>query len=224
MSIDGDALARWADFPVSVTPRPLVLMDGYVRVGPSGFLGGQEKVAFISGAIDSRTELPDGVVALLAPHSDHPLRVSGRRITITAISRTEAPFRTDRGLQLLSAYALDCDGTHEPVVVLDPATPVWWPERPTPESTGGTSATIETDGVTLHVLALGGVVTEFLGCEFSESDTAVLARPVTRERNPEGRPVRGVGVHRQVSGRLSTPLGPRVLIDTDGSPIEVQPA
>jgi hypothetical protein len=220
---DADVLAVWAGFPVATGSRPLVVVEGYVRVGPSGFGSGEAKLAFLDGAIDSAVELPGGVDALFAPAHD-PARRTARRLSITAITRIEADFETDRGPQALPAYALDTDGTAEPVIVLDPATPVWWPERPTPEWTAGGTATIDADGLTLHVLARGGALTEFLSCRLTETDSAVLAEPITRERDAGGHAVHAIGVMRQVSGRLASPLGDRVLINAAGQPIVVRDA
>ena len=224
MTATVDALSAWADYPASSTPRPVVLVDGYVRVGSSGFVGGDAKLAFVAGAIDSQVEIPDGVRELLPPPAGGPPDRSGPRITVTAIRRSQATFLTDRGRRTLPTYAVAFDGTREPVQVLDPAVPVWWPKRPTPDGIANGSATIEADGLTLHVPAMGGVLTEFLGCRFTESDTAVLAQPLTRERDAEGAAVPAVGICVQVSGRLAGPLGPRVLVDTDGLPLAVLPA
>ena len=223
MTFMAESLAAWADFPVSATPRPVVLADGYVQIGPSGFTTGDAKLAFQAGAIDSRVELPDRVLALFTAHAYHQPASHRPRITVTAVRPTEAPFRTDRGSRRFPAYALDLDGAHEPVIVLDPATPVWWPKHPTLDAITRTKARIEADGLTLHVSAQGGLLTEFLGCKLTETETAVLAEPMTRERDAQGRGVRAVGVVKQVTGRITGPLGARVLIDSDGLPIPVLP-
>ncbi len=224
MMFMAEALAAWADFPVSATPRPIVLTDGYVQIGPSGFMTGSAKLAFLAGAVDSRVELPNGVLALFTAHAYHQPASHRPRITITAVRPTEAPFRSDRGPRRFPAYAFDLDGTHEPVIVLDPATPVWWPKHPTLDPITRTTARIEVDGLTLHVSAQGGLLTEFLGCKLTETETAVLAEPMTRERDAQGRGVRAVGVVKQVTGRLTDPLGARVLIDSDGLPIQSCPS
>ncbi len=217
-----EALAAWADFPVSATPLADSADDGYAQIGPSGFMTGSAKLAFLAGAIDSRVELPNGVLALFTAHAYHQPASHRPRITITAVRPTEAPFRTDRGPRWFPAYALDLDGTHEPVIVLDPATPVWWPKHPTLDPITRTTARIEVDGLTLHVSAQGGLLTEFLGRKLTETETAVLAEPMTREaRCPRARRPRGQG--RQASDRAHRPLGARVLIDSDGLPIPVLP-
>lgn len=221
MATDVEALSAWASFPASASPRPVVLVDGYVRVGGSGFTGTEAKLAFIQGRIDSRVELPDGVIDLFADSSNDQSAHSDERITITSVRRIKATFGTDRGEHRFAAYALKLDGVRGRVVVLDPATPVWWPKRPTSGPTSGGTATIDPDDRTLHVLAHGGLLTEFLGCTITETDSAVFAEPLTRRRSSDGRPVHAIGVSKPVSGRLTHPLGGRVLISAAGLPISV---
>lgn len=221
MATDVEVLSAWASFPVSASPRSVVLVDGYVRVEGSGFTGTEAKLAYIQGRIDSRVDLPDGVFDLLAESSNDQPAHSDERITITSIRGVTAPFGTDRGVRRFAAYALQLDGVRGRVVVLDPATPVWWPKHPTSGRTSGGMATIEADDRTLHVLAQGGLLTEFLGCTFTETETAVLAGPLTRRRDSGGRAVRAIGVSKPVSGRLTRPLGGRVLISAAGLPIPV---
>lgn len=216
----GGPLDGWVDFPVGVRPRPLVLVDGYVHVQAGGFIDGAAKLAFFHGAIDSAVDLPDAVTEL---PSGAARRYDGARLCVRAVRRTRAPFMTDRGPRRLPAYELDIDGAAEPVLVLDPATEVWWPARPTAHPpASGAPARIDGDDVTLHVPAHGGVLTEFLRCEFSETDAAVLAHPVTIQKAvAPGTVIHSLGITTQVTGRLTRPLGDRVLVDEQGSPILV---
>ncbi len=62
-------------------------------------------------------------------------------------------------------------------------------------------------------------LTDFLGVEFVESDTALIAKPLTRERASGSRTaVPLLGITRTVAGTLTRPLGGRVLIDGNGRP------
>lgn len=219
---DADALARWADFPVSTTPRPLVLIDGYVHVQHGGFVDGAAKLAFIAGAIEASVEVPAAVLDLL--------RGSGRGydgppLVVRGLRRSTAPFLTDRGTRDLPAYELDIPGAVQPVLVFDPATPVWWPPAPVAERPDALGpASIEDDDRTVHVPAGGNALTEFVRCEFTETNTAVLARRITTERRvAAGTAIRAVLRVKPVTGRLNKPLGARVLINHGGQPITVVP-
>ena len=76
----------------------------------------------------------------------------------------------------------------------------------------------------MHVVAYGGYWTEFLGVEFVETPGAVLAKPRTRDRRPDGvTAVPAVLVEGRVTGALHAPLGHRVLIDERGTPASVLP-
>src|SRR5947209_6300514 len=125
-AVDSDGwTTRWSEFPIDHRPRPVVLLQSAVSIGEHGFVDGQAKVAWISGAIVADVPVPAAVLALLNPHR----RDGGghQPLTIGAATRTHAPFVTDRGARELPAFALDVSGLHEPCIVLDPETQVWWP-------------------------------------------------------------------------------------------------
>jgi len=85
------------------------------------------------------------------------------------------------------------------------------------------SATIEEDGVTVHIPAFGGVLTEFHRAEFDEHRTYVVGRAISSTRPvPPGTAIAAVGIRRLVSGRLQSPLGDRVLVTAKGQPICVE--
>lgn len=218
---DAAALGQWADFPVTSTPRPLVLLAGYVQA-PAGFVDSAAKQAFLAGAIEASVDVPPGVLRLLRGSN----REHSEGLVVRAVRLSSAAFMTDRGPREMPAYELDIPGAVQPVRVLDPTTQVWWPAEPAAEiSTALGPATIEADERTLHVLTGGSVLTEFLRCEFVESRAAVLARPVTAQRPvAPGTAIPAMMVVRSVSGRLTEPLGARVLINTAGEPIAVLPA
>jgi hypothetical protein len=55
------AVAGWAEFPVGADPRPLVLLDGPVRVD-KGFATGDAKLAFLRGVVEAAAEVPEDAV------------------------------------------------------------------------------------------------------------------------------------------------------------------
>jgi hypothetical protein len=99
----------------------------------------------------------------------------------------------------------------------------WWPVNKTHQHRGpGGAATIDDDGVTIQLPAFGGVLTEFHRAEFQEHVAYVVGRAITSERRvPPGTAVIALGVIRKVTGRLTAPLGGRVLLDTSGQPLAV---
>ncbi len=87
----------------------------------------------------------------------------------------------------------------------------------------GWPATIEEDGVTVHIPAFGGVLTDFHRAEFEEHRTYVVGRVITSTRTvPPGTAIRMVGIRQMVSGRLQAPLGNRVLVTDKGQPMCVE--
>ncbi|MBE7195598.1 MAG: hypothetical protein INR66_24365 [Gordonia polyisoprenivorans] len=218
MSESAELFAPWVSFPVAGQPRPVIFLDGRVRIGAGGFTDGDAKVAFLNGAVDAKVPLPHTVLDLLRKDRS----TTPPRLVITAVHRVRADFLTDRGPRPLPAYELHTSGTRQPIHVLDPDTEIWWPRTPAASRPGNDGATIDDDDRTVHVLVVGSVLTEFLGCEFDESPFAVIARPITHERlvGPE-EAIPAVGVGRTVTGRLTEPLGGRVMLDTRGTPMMV---
>src|SRR3954453_14566536 len=113
-------LDQWREFPAAADPRPIVLVDGYVR--RSGFQDDASKTAFLNGAIDAAegVEVPMAVLALLRPPPARP----SRRLEIATVEMLQSTFQTDRGPAALPSYALTIPEADEPVIVLDPETPV----------------------------------------------------------------------------------------------------
>jgi hypothetical protein len=216
-----EVLNSWAEFPVGETPRPIVLLDERVRVGPGGFIDGASKIAFLDGNIRSEVEMPDGVLALLT--RGHIGAATDARLVVTRIDRARAEFITDRGPRSLPAYRLEITGVKTACQVLDPSTPIWWPHPGTEQThRGWQRAHLGTDGRSVRVSVFGGALTEFLGVTFIERDAIAMARPETREREVRhGTAVHAVGIIGEVVGALATALGARALIDQHGVPYEV---
>ena len=213
-----DPAELWSTYPVDDQPRPLVLVEEPVRIADSGFVDGSAKFAWLCGAITADIPLPDDLIGLLPP----PKAESHvRPLTITSVSADQARFWTDRGPRELPAYRLVVDGLHEPCLVLDPGVPIWWPPADRRRLAGSAGrAELAPDEMTIHLPAHGGVLTEFDRAEFSEHDAYVVGRAITHQR-PHNGPVIAKGVSGIVEGRLSRPLGNRVMVDQAGSPFIV---
>jgi hypothetical protein len=65
-------------------------------------------------------------------------------------------------------------------------------------------------------------VTEFLHAEFVEFPTCVVGHAVTSEREvPPETVIPAVGIRSMVVGHLTEPLGGRVVLHTNGTPLAV---
>jgi hypothetical protein len=218
---DEAALARWAEFPVLQSPRPIVFLDERVRVGNEGFVDSEAKLAYLSGAVESMVALPDGVLDTLTDTNWNGPRPDVPALRVESIHSVEASFRTDRGPRPLPAFELHITGMKQRCVFLSTEQQIWWPRTATEwaHRMPGGQATLEPDERILHVQANGGYLTEFLGVEFVESDTAVIAKPLTRERAIDaGTSVPLMLITGEVTGTLTNPLGGRVLIDSNATP------
>lgn len=113
----GRALRAWSGFPVSASPRPLVLVGPPVANPRGGFPDGATKLAYIEGAVAAPVSLPSGP----ATGAGYPLisarqafsvfkSVAGKgppataRLHISAVRVGVGLFGTDRGLLRLPAW------------------------------------------------------------------------------------------------------------------------
>jgi hypothetical protein len=216
-------LARlWSAFPIRDRPRPVVLLEHPAKVSSQGFVDDRAKVAWGSGAIRAAVPVPADVLARLG--GDAAGSAAGALI-ITGAARTRASFLTDRGARELPAFELEISGLHEPCLVLDPEVPVWWPRADQWDSAEQLAGTAEVDGddLTVHFSAGGSVLTEFVRAEFVEHETYVVGRPITFERPmpPGATAIPAALIVRTVTGKLTRPLGARVLVNEWGHPLLV---
>jgi hypothetical protein len=231
------ALRRWESFPVDREPRPLVLIGSPFRF-ERGFRSGQAKLAFHHGDIEAAVPLPAGLLEWLRQGEDWPRAVPGKRrwsnpLLITQASADHARFGTDRGRREFPAWRLsgpDLDGAFW---ALDPAVAAtrWEPPDPMPPKPHdglphrAAAATIEGDGRTLQFTFTGGApdVEEYPATEVIETSQALVVLPIARDIGPPGWRAT-VGYTRTVTARLARPLGERVVVDLDASPVVVLPA
>ena len=212
-------MRQWAQFPVEARPRPVILVGPPVRLPEGGFVDGDAKTAFMHSGVAAAVPVPDRVVEMLRERPESDPAVDP--LPITAATRVEREFWTDRGIRVLPAYELAVNGMRGPCLVLDPDVPVWWPFTEEQYRVGlGGPAYVDDDGVTIHLPATGGVLTVFDGARFEEHDTYVIGHTMTHERPATG-PVTLPMIVGQVTGRLSSPLGDRVLVDPSGVPFAV---
>lgn len=237
-----DALAKWQAFPVSADPRPLVLTRGAVIDPATGFLTGEDKLAYIAGNFEFATAVPDapatsgGYAIVSAKAALGRLREAGSNqpaagsLRIIKASLVQATFGTDRGPRALPAWRFELDQVRDPVQVLAVDSQHLW------RATGGGSAGMDRSA------SLGGdgrsVTFSFYGsppgpppcgadytADVVESRTAVVVTP--RPIEPKGQASSStvacpaIAAQRTVTVRLATPLGARVLLTADGSPVPV---
>ncbi len=223
------AVSRWAAFPVERSPRPLVLAGQRAFV-EQGFRTGEAKLAYLEGRIECAVSVPDAVVRELPPRRERgPRRIDSWPLLITAASRAEREFVTDRGRRRLPAWRLEVADALGPIWVLDPEVdpPEWLPpeppptptpELPEPLSDPGARAALGPDGVTLTVDQLGGPpeYERYARGDTVESAQAVAVVPVGVDVGPPGAR-RAIGYMHQITVRLETALGARVYVDLHGN-------
>jgi hypothetical protein len=223
------AVGDWADFPAGGGPRPLVLLDGPVRVD-RGFATGDAKLAFLLGVVEAEAGVAEEAVQTLrrpasgkGPRPRGPLRVS-------AAERSEADFATDRGSQRLPAWKLEAVDALGPIWVLTGVEQArcWLPSKGAgQEGTGPHLLRSGSIGAESHEL-----VVEFIGgserlfrydVEVLETPTAVCVVPLPRMnvRLAPNRMITAEGHPRKVRVTLSQHLGGRVLVNLDGTPVSV---
>lgn len=223
------AVARWAGFPAGAEPRPVVLLDAMVRVD-GGFATGDAKLGFLRGAVEAAAGVPEAPMRLLrVPHADvrHPGRATLR---VTAATRADAEFATDRGAQRLPAWRVEALDALGPIWVLtEEAQARCWspPEVPGRARIGPhvlMSATVGPEGRELTVAFTGGRADLFrYETETVESAAAVSVVPRARmtRQLPPGTAITLEGHRREVRVMLAEELGGRVLVNLDGTPVSV---
>jgi hypothetical protein len=227
------AVGVWADFPVHQVPRPVVLVDGDVRV-TDGWRTGEARDAFEAGRIDWQADVPTGVQDVV--QCGATAEPAAPRMVITDAGRDEFSFLTDRGPTALPAWRLEGPDTLGPIWVLDPAIERWEPA----DGAGGVPpapptqipplwSPIEIDPtgkeITFSWLQESPPGETILRVDGIETDTAVSLAVIVEPLSPEpGVGYTLQGFTRRITAWLDAPLGPRVCVGLHGEAIEVIPA
>jgi hypothetical protein len=227
------ALAAWSRFPVSASPRPLVLAGPDVTAPPAGFPSGAAKLAYEDGAITFPPAMPHGpasaggfrvITAGQAGALFRPGKVTGprarTRLRVTTVRLGTAMFVTDRGPRRLPAWLFSFAAIHGPAAVLAVAPTQIFPPpvragQPLPSvdwafsRAGGRALTVRFSGVP----AGHGPCTASYGVRTAESGTAVAVAVIEHPHASGSVACSAVGYSRQVTTRLAGPLGARVVVD-----------
>ncbi|MGH7641699.1 MAG: hypothetical protein ACRENX_01550 [Candidatus Dormibacteria bacterium] len=224
------ALEQWATFPTT-GKRPLVL-TGPMVWSQGGHRPGPAKLAFLNRDWELPPAVPAAVLELAKATAGHtPIgNRSYEPLHIQSASLARAAFETDRGPVQLPAWRLESDQALGPMWVLDPkvASTVWAPpkitssppELPRPTELLEEATIVGGDGTRLRVTFTGGSPrgVDYPSAEVFESEHAVVILPVAIDTGPEGfRTLQGYS--REVVGKLSRPIGDRVLVNLDASPV-----
>ena len=223
------ALQAWSGFPSGRLDRPLVLLSSVTISG--GFRTGEQKLAFLRGAIEAIPDFPPSILKVMR---GMPAEYAGPPLTVTSAVKGSTEFSTDRGRRQLRAWKVHARDVPKPIWVLDPATirQTWQPGQDVREWTG-TTAALQPDGCTITMFFPGGspLWTKYPTTDVLESGGAVALIPVeivASPPRPSTSPAIPVaislkGYPRQVTVTLARPLGHRVLLDQVGSPVMVTP-
>lgn len=197
-------------------------------------MDGAAKRAYLSGDWQLPSSVPTAVletarakmaVGVTSGRDGEPLQIHSAR-------RASARFDTDKGPMNLSAWQLHSDQANGPIWVLDPelASGAWAPTLAVSDPTaihpphGRTvkATTVGLEGTRLRVSFTSGSpqCVEYRSAEVLESERAVVVLPVAHDIGPPGfRTMEGYT--RDVVAELGRPLGDRVLVDVDASPVAV---
>ena len=195
-------LRAWSGFPADRQDRPLVLLSGVSR--PGGFRTGEQKLAFLRGAIEAVPGFPPAVLTVMRGEpADHP----GPPLTLTTAIKGSAEFCTDRGRRHLPAWKVQARDVPEPIWVLDPAIVAqkWSPPDRNVREWIGTTAELKPDGRTLTMTFIGAPAYQahYPTAEVLESGGALAIIPVEVNTGPVGFPsCRGhIALRRMGDGR-----------------------
>ena len=227
------ALAAWSRFPASASPRPLVLAGPDVSVPPAGFPSGADKLAYEDGAISFPSAMPHGpasaggfrvITAGQAAALFRPRAVTGppapTRLRVTTVRLGAAMFMTDRGLRRLPAWLFGFAAIRGTAAVLAVAPAQIFP---LPASANGQPPLVNwafsrTGGRALTVRFTGapaghGPCTASYSVQAAESATAVAVAVIGHPHGSGSMACSAVGYSREVTTRLTEPLGARVVVD-----------
>jgi hypothetical protein len=227
------ALRPWSGFPVSASPRPLVLVGPDIADPPAGFPDGAAKLAYLERAVRFPARLPPGpavadgfevigarqaVVAFRSGAATGP--PTGSRLRVTTVRPGTGVFLTDRGPRRLPAWLFSFAGVRGPAAVLAVApAQIFAPPIPA----GGQPSFVDwallgPRGRFLTVRFTGappghGPCTADYSVQVASSVTAVAIAVAEHPHGSGNVACPAVGYRRQVTTVLPAPLGARVVVD-----------
>jgi len=217
-------LHAWAGFPSGRDPRPLVLLSPAVRAGPFP-ADGKAKLAFVRGLIEAVPAFPGEVLHAMRPHPQEagpPVEP----LLVTAAAKGTTSYFTDCGEQQLPAWEVHAQGVPEPIWVLDPgiSQQVWRPpgleEHELTWHASRAELAADQRTVTLNFSGIPRAYANYPRTEVLEAGGAVALLPVPEDIGPAGFRLAHAEA-REISVTLPRPLGARVLLDGNGSPVFV---
>jgi hypothetical protein len=238
----GGSLGLWADFPVNASPRPLVLTGPDILDPRDGFPTGDAKLAYTDGEFDLKTTLPtgpstvDGQPVVTAAQALAELRSLGggkhperNPLQITEVTFGNGTFSTDRGTRSLPAWIFHFTNVVNPALVLAIPPTDRWPLADMPKNNGSyDSVSISRDGSQITLTFIGaeagtGPCQAEYTADFAESATAVSISPPRELPHPGQDPGHCdlAGYTREVTLALRSPLGNRVVVNSQGVPLAV---
>ena len=238
--LDG-ATRAWAGFPVGSSPRPLILLEGYVLNPEFGFPDDNSKIAYGNGEITPPSSWPAsptssmGFPIIGAPAAFKTLTTSNSVVgsppplSITGVELGSGLFLTDRGWRVLPAWLFSLSGIQNPAKVFAVGPSAIYSA---PVSRGGVSpaqmsVAVGAGGRQMVVNFVGaaagtGPCTASYTLSLKESKQAVAVAVISHAHGgPLGKDVACslVGCGRHVTAELDAPLGGRVVVDasSDGA-------
>jgi hypothetical protein len=229
------ALHAWAGFPVGSSPRPLVLLDGYVLGPENGFSTTVARDAYGNGEIHPPTSWPTspalsmGFPIIRAAAAFKKLTTSRTAahpvgtpppLSISGVQLGSGQFLTDRGYRTLPAWLFSFSGVENPAKVLAVG-----PEAiySAPVTRGGTSvaqlsATVGAGGRRIVANFAGapagtGPCTASYALSVKESKQAVAVELISHAHGGPNAPCFKPAYTRHATAELEEPVGPRVVVD-----------
>ena len=223
------ALTLWESF-LDGEPRPIVLLHDPI-LASQGFINSEAKQALRYGMVAGKSiaEEPLQTIRIFASNRTNE-SLPKNPLWIESATLMETKFFTDRGPVLLPAWKIEAIDSIGPIWVLEAQTVArCWLRHVAPEG--------YQQGP--HILQLArihdddyGLDVEFTGSSENlfryesaviESSAAVSVVPLGRITRslPPGTAIAAQGFSRVISVRLKRPFGGRVLVNHDGSPVQV---
>jgi hypothetical protein len=243
---DGHMLARalhaWSGFPAKSSPRPLVLLEGYVLDPEYGFPDDNSKTAYGNGEITAPASWPasptssmgfqiiGASVAFKTLTTSNSVLGSPPPLISTGVALGSGLFLTDRGWRVLPAWLFSLSGVQNPakVLAIAPSYIYSGPDSRDGVSPAQISVTVSSGGRRIVANIVGapagsGPCTASYSLSIKESKQAVAVTVVSHPHKDP--PAKGyvacsaVGYPRHAAAELNAPLGVRVVVDakSDGA-------